>query len=169
MLASMTPKAGTEIADASVSYGTAKNLEGLTRDHRGRWVPIDPLRQPRKIVESFLRRATMRNAQAMARACDRLVTSAADGATWQERMAAFSLIADRLDGKAVARIESESEAPSDMPLAQLVAMVMSARRADAIEGEPSIADDHEQSQSQSDATVKPLDVNASQAIGVPEA
>jgi hypothetical protein len=62
-----------------------------------------------------------------------LLESAAEGETWQERMASFALLADRLDGKAVARIETSDGDTRNMGLADLVALVLQARKADAID------------------------------------
>ena len=37
-------------------------------------------------------------------ACRRLIESAAEGETWQERIAAFNVLADRLDGKVLPQL-----------------------------------------------------------------
>ena len=48
-------------------------------------------------------------------------------------MAALTFIADRLDGKAVARIETSEGAPRDLGLAEIVALVLQHRKAEAID------------------------------------
>ena len=120
----------------STSYGAvieAGNGSKVMRAPNGHFVSIDPLNQPRKLIEGALRRAAHRSPQALANACDRLLDSAANGETWQERIAAFKEVADRLDGKAVARIETSEGAPRDLGLAEIVALVLQHRKAEAID------------------------------------
>ena len=122
-----TPK----VAEPSVSYATDR--KPTIRDNRGQFVSADPFAQPRKLIEGALRRAAMRSPAVLAKACDAALESAAYGETWQERLANLQFIADRLDGKAVARIETSSEDVRGATLADLVALVMQSRKHDAID------------------------------------
>lgn len=115
----------------------------VLRAPSGRFVSTDPLNQPRKLIEGALRRAAMRSPQSLDNACNRLLESAANGETWQERISAFKEIADRLDGKAVARIETSEGAPRDLSLADIVSAVLSARKNDAVPGDTIITSDHD--------------------------
>lgn len=115
-----------------MSYALVQD-EAAIRDEKGRYISADPLHRPRKVIESSLRRAAMRSPQALDNACMRLIDSAANGETWQERIAAFKEVADRLDGKAVARIETSEGAPRELGLADLVALVLNARKTDAVD------------------------------------
>ena len=90
----------------------------------------------RRTVENHLRRAAHRSPAALDRACDQLIRSAAEGASWQERMAAFSLLADRLDGKARQSIEVTGDQPREVELSELVRLVLAARTADATDAAP---------------------------------
>ena len=85
----------------------------------------------RRTVENSLRRAAHRSPAKLDRACDRLIDSAADGESWQERLAAFSLIADRLDGRARQSIEVAGNGPRELALADVVHAVLAARAATA--------------------------------------
>ena len=107
------------------------------RDEQGRFLPGVPYLAQRKLLEQTLRRAATQDAAKLRRACDRLLESAADGETWQERMASFALLADRLDGKAVARIETSDGDTRNMGLADLVQLVLNARKVDAIDAHAS--------------------------------
>ena len=85
----------------------------------------------RKLMENVLRRAIAQDDEKrLRRACERLMTSAASGKTWQERMAAFNTLADRLDGKVLA-------VPDAMGDGQLVvSWVMASPAPAAIEHQP---------------------------------
>jgi len=85
----------------------------------------------RRTVENHLRRAAHRSPAALDRACDRLIESAADGESWQERMAAFSLLADRLDGKAKQAVEVSSGSQREIDLSEIVRMVLASRTQEA--------------------------------------
>ena len=81
----------------------------------------------RKLMENVLRRAIAQDDEKrLRRACERLMTSAASGKTWQERMAAFNTLADRLDGKVLA-------VPDAMGDGQLVVSWVMAAQPQAIE------------------------------------
>ena len=81
-------------------------------------------------VTQALRRAALADdARGLRRAAERVVESAANGDTWQERMAAFSFLADRMEGKAIARLETTSTDAKALDLAQVVQAVLSARSA----------------------------------------
>jgi hypothetical protein len=115
--------------DQSFTSLSAKPL----RDEAGRWLPGTPFAAQRKTLEGALRRAVHQSPEKLRRACDAVLDSAADGETWNERMAALTFIADRLDGKAVARIETSEGAPRDLGLAEIVALVLQHRKAEAID------------------------------------
>jgi hypothetical protein len=74
-----------------------------------------------------LRRAAHQSPLKLRKACDNVLDSAANGETWQERMGALAFIADRLDGKAVARIETNAGDARSLDLAALVQMVLQHR------------------------------------------
>jgi hypothetical protein len=122
-----------KVAEPSVSYVAGRAQ--VIRDRQGRYLNADPLAQRGKLIEATLRRAATQDANKLRRACDRLLESAADGETWQERMAAFVVISDRLDGKPVARIETSDGDTRNMGLADLVQLVLNARKADAIDAQ----------------------------------
>ena len=83
-------------------------------------------------VSDAIRRAALAgDSKRLRAAADRLLDSAAYGESWPERLQAMAFIADRLEGKAVARIESRSDAPREIELADLVRMVLAARTAAA--------------------------------------
>jgi hypothetical protein len=119
-----------KVAEPSVSYVTDR--KPTIRDNRGQFVSADPFAQPRKLIEGALRRAAMRSPAVLAKACDAALESAAYGETWQERLANLQFIADRLDGKAVARIETTEGDTRGMNLAELVSLVLQARKSDAV-------------------------------------
>ena len=119
------------MTEASIGY--AADRKPTIRDNRGQFISADPFAQPRKLIEGALRRAAMRSPAVLAKACDAALESAAYGETWQERLANLQFIADRLDGKAVARIETSDGDTRNMGLADLVQLVLSARKADAID------------------------------------
>ena len=88
-------------------------------------------------VTAAIRKAALAgDSKRLRAAADRLLDSAAYGESWQERLQAMAFIADRLEGKAVARIESRSDAPREVELADLVRMVLAARSADASDAAP---------------------------------
>ena len=96
----------------------------------------------RLMMEGALRKAAMQdNGNRLRRAAERLLDSAADGATWHERMAAFNVLADRLDGKAAQRLNVTHEDTRTLSLADVTALILQARSADAetIEAAPAIA------------------------------
>jgi hypothetical protein len=126
---------GHKVTEQSVSYVAGRAQ--VIRDQRGRYVNADPLGPRGKLIEATLRRAATQDAHKLRRACDRLLDSAAEGETWQERMAAFVVISDRLDGKPIARIETSDGDARSMNLADLVQLVLSARKTDAIDAHAS--------------------------------
>ena len=71
-------------------------------------MPFEPgnqLAAKRKQFEGALRRALAQdNADRLRRACERLLDSAAEGATWAERIAALQFLADRLDGRVLPQL-----------------------------------------------------------------
>jgi len=112
-------------------------LEGVStkpeRDELGRWLPGTYAPQ-RKTVEGMLRKAAhAEDAKKLRRACDRLISLAADAEDDRVAIAAFSLIAARLDGKAVARIETTDGDTRSLDLAALVSLVMQHRKSEAID------------------------------------
>lgn len=120
----------SQIVDGSVSYGNANGK----RDHQGRWLAQGEYAETRKLLESTLKRAVKQdNANRLRRACERILDIAANDPEPRNSMAAFSIIADRLDGKAVARIETTDDAPRDLGLAEIVSLVLQHRKADAID------------------------------------
>jgi hypothetical protein len=112
------------------------NVETLKRDEKGRVMPGYSLAVASrvKVLENTLRRAVYQSPEKLRRACDQVLDSACDGETWGERMSALTFIADRLDGKPVARIETNDTDSRNMGLADLVALVLQARKHDAIDG-----------------------------------
>jgi hypothetical protein len=63
-----------------------------------------------------------------------LIDSAAEGESWQERIAAFSLLADRLDGRARQSLDINSDgAPRELSLADVVHAVLAARASSAVD------------------------------------
>lgn len=128
----------SSITDTSVSYAPLP-----FRDERGKFLPGSPYAGQRKLLESMLRRTVAQDkAERLRRSCERLLDIAADDPDPRNSMAAFTIIADRLDGKAVARIETSEGSPSELGLADLVALVLNARKHDALEAssviEPSV-------------------------------
>jgi hypothetical protein len=111
------------------------DLETLKRDEKGRVMPGYSLGVASrvKVLENTLRRAVYQSPEKLRRACDKVLDSACSGETWGERMSALTFIADRLDGKAVARIETTDGDTRNMGLADLVQLVLQARKADAID------------------------------------
>jgi hypothetical protein len=90
--------------------------------------------EQRKLLEHTLRKTVMQDkAERLRNACERLLSLAANAEDDRVAMAAFSIIADRLDGKAVARIETSEGAPRDLGLAEIVALVLQHRKAEAID------------------------------------
>ena len=85
----------------------------------------------RRLLEDTLRRAAHRSRDQLDRACERLIESASDGATWQERLAAFEIIASRLDGKPRQTLEVTGDQPRELALADVVHAVLAARSASA--------------------------------------
>lgn len=115
-----------KIAEPSVSYNVVAD-----RDNQGRFLPGTVYGTQRKTMEAALRRTVHQSPQKLRNACERLLDIAANDPEPRNSIAAFSLIADRLDGKAIARIETSEGAPSDLGLADLVALVLNARKHDA--------------------------------------
>ena len=92
-------------------------------------------------VSQALRRAALAgDAALLRRAADRVLQSAADGETWQERMSAIEFLADRLEGKAVARVESSNADARELDLAAVMQLVLQHRKADAVDVQPAHAD-----------------------------
>jgi hypothetical protein len=112
------------------------------RDHQGRWIARGEFAETRKLLESTLKRAVKQDrADRLRAACERILDIAANDPEPRNAMMAFSIIADRLDGKAVARIETSDGDTRNMGLADLVQLVLNARKADAID-----APTHEQAE-----------------------
>jgi len=64
----------------------------------------------RKQFEGALRRALAQDkGDRLRRACERLLDSAAEGATWAERIAALQFLADRLDGRVLPQVMGETD------------------------------------------------------------
>ena len=83
-------------------------------------------------VSDAIRKAALAgDSKRLRAAAERLMDSAAYGETWQERMQAFGFIADRLEGKAVARLETASADARELDLAAVVQAVLSARASNA--------------------------------------
>jgi hypothetical protein len=92
-------------------------------------------------VSQALRRAALAgDAVLLRRAADRVLQSAADGETWQERMSAIEFLADRLEGKAVARVESSNADARELDLAAVMHLVLQHRKANAVDVQPAQAD-----------------------------
>ena len=104
------------------------------RGEQGKFLPGVVYSANRKTLENTLRRAVARDNYARLNAsCERLINIAAYSEDERNAMAAFSIIADRLDGKAVARIETSDGDTRNMGLADLVQLVLNARKHDAID------------------------------------
>ena len=87
-------------------------------------------------VTNALRRAALADdARGLRRAAERVIDSAANGDTWQERMAAFAFLADRIEGKAIARIESTSTDARGLDLQTVVQAVLAARASGATDAQ----------------------------------
>jgi hypothetical protein len=98
------------------------------------FAPGNQLAVHRRTVENALRRAAHRSPLKLDRACDRLIDSAAEGESWQERIAAFSLLADRLDGRARQSLDITGDgAPRELALADVVQAVLAARASSAVD------------------------------------
>jgi hypothetical protein len=110
------------------------SVDKQPRAEDGKWLPGVSYAPQRKTLEYTLRRVVAQDKKDRLRAaCERLLDIAANGEDERNAMAAFSIIADRLDGKAVARIETNDTDSRNMGLADLVALVLQARKADAID------------------------------------
>ena len=76
-------------------------------------MPFEPgnqLAAKRKQFEGALRRALAQDSgDRLRRACERLLDSAAEGATWAERIAALQFLADRLDGRVLPQMVGETD------------------------------------------------------------
>ena len=115
------------MTDESVTYAPV-----AFRDDKGRFLPGTPLTANRKLLEATLRRVVVQDHSGKLRkACEQLLTDAAESDNWQHRLAAFSLIADRLDGKAVARIETSDGSTRGLDFNELVSIILRARSTDA--------------------------------------
>lgn len=102
------------------------------RDELGRWLPGTYAPQ-RKTMEGALRRTVHQSPERLRAACERILDIAANDPEPRNSISAFALICDRLDGKAVARIETSEGAPRDLGLAEIVALVLQHRKAEAID------------------------------------
>jgi hypothetical protein len=104
------------------------------RDDSGKFLPGQPYSGQRKQLEGTLRRVVAQDkGNRLRAACERILDIAANDPEPRNSMAAFTIIADRLDGKAVARIETSEGAPRDLGLAEIVALVLQHRKAEAID------------------------------------
>ena len=76
-------------------------------------------------VGDALRRAAFAgDGKRLRAAADKLLDSAAYGETWQERMAAITFLAERLEGKATVRVETANVTALDqLPTAELVRLI----------------------------------------------
>jgi hypothetical protein len=83
------------------------------------------------IRNALYKAALAMDAKRLRAAAERVLESAAYGETWQERMAAISFLADRIEGKAQQSISLSGDAPKELQLGDLVAAVLAARSADA--------------------------------------
>ena len=102
-------------------------------------------------VSQALRRAALAgDAVLLRRAADRVLQSAADGETWQERMSAIEFLADRLEGKAVARVESSNADARELDLAAVMHLVLQHRKDDAVDVQPAHADTAQADTAQAD-------------------
>jgi len=120
---------------------TSYPMANATRDHAGRWLAQGEFASTRKVLEETLRRTVKQDkADRLRAACERLLDMAANAADDRVSMAAFSLIADRLDGKAVARIETTDGDTRSLDLAALVSLVMQHRKSEAIDAPHPIAE-----------------------------
>ena len=98
-------------------------------------MPFEPgnqLRARQMMVEQTIRRVLAQDkADRLRRAVERLFDDAADGETWQQRHAALAWIADRTDGKAIARSEQVDGDVRSMTLQDVARLVMQARALEA--------------------------------------
>ena len=104
------------------------------------------------VTDALRRSALAGDSKGLRRAAERVIESAAYGETWQERMAAFSFLADRLEGKAVARLETASADARELDLASVVQAVLAARAQTATDAtllEPALAEPEHCTQSAS--------------------
>ena len=117
-----------QMTASSVTYGRT-----VERNELGQFVPGQPSAYyaARKFVEGTLRKAVHQSPAKLRRACDRLLDIAADDPDPRNAMAAFSLIADRLDGKAVARIETTNGDARSLGMAELLTAILQARASSA--------------------------------------
>lgn len=95
-------------------------------------------KRSRQIEANLKRLVAQDKYKKLDRACERLLESAAEGETWQERMAAFNVLADRLDGKVRSDDTGGDGETRSIPLSQLVAAILAARKADAIDAPEAI-------------------------------
>jgi len=123
------------MTEASISYAPQ-----VVRDDQGRFLPGSPYSGQRKTLESALRRTVSQSPERLRAACERLLDIAASDPEPRNSIAAFSLIADRLDGKAVARIETSEGDTRSLDLAALVSLVMQHRKSEAIDAPHPIAE-----------------------------
>ena len=114
----------------SIGYEAVKD----NRDRQGRWLRQGEFAETRKLLESTLKRAVKQDrADRLRVACERILDIAASDPDPRNAMMAFSIIADRLDGKSVARIETSDGDARGMNLAELVSLVLQSRKTDAID------------------------------------
>jgi hypothetical protein len=79
-------------------------------------------RQDNRMITNALRRAAAQNPDKLREACERVVFDAAEG-----NLAAFNVLADRLDGKAAQVVEHEiisEEGVNDLELARRIAFLL---------------------------------------------
>jgi hypothetical protein len=120
------------MTEASITYSADGQV--AKRDHFGRFAPLSEYAGSRKVIESALRRSVAQDrADRLRKACEKLLDQAAFDPDPRVSMAAFVIISDRLDGKPVSRIETSDGDTRNMGLADLVQLVLSARKADAID------------------------------------
>src|SRR5512139_2726636 len=80
------------------------------------------------VTDAIRRAALAGDSKRLREAADRLLDSAAYGESWQERIQAFTFIADRLEGKATTRLEVTDGQPRELSLSDVVAAVLAARK-----------------------------------------
>jgi hypothetical protein len=121
-----------KVTEPSVTYNAGQ--QQVKRDHMGRWQPLTEYAGQRKAIEGALRRTLAQDrGDKLRKACERLLDQAAFDPDPRISQAAFVIISDRLDGKPVARIETNDTDSRNMGLADLVALVLQARKADAVD------------------------------------
>lgn len=110
----------------------------------------------RRVIEGTLQRAIAQDkAERLRTAVERLLDTAAFSEDAAERLAAFNAIADRTDGKAIARTESVDGDVRALTLQDVARLIYQARAADSVDASVAAPSTSEHSLSSTEVSTHP--------------